>query len=411
MYKKYYSLFLEKNKNIQHYASHSHHYWPDVTRDAMLEYWDTSASFIDDKWNYFFETKIPMTQKLIANVLNLTEPQQISFAANTHEFVTRLLSCFGNKKIKVLTTDSEFYSFDRQINRLKDLNFIDVIKIPTMPFESFENRFIEKCNEWNPDLIFTSQVFFNSGVSILDLTKFVNLIYRPNRMVVIDAYHAFMAVPTDLKPIQDKIFYLAGSYKYAQGGEGCCFLFSPKNNNYLPANTGWFAGFQDLSKDENSKAEVGVGAGAGVSAGGDGAVTFLNDGSRFAGSTMDYSALFRLNAVLTLFEKENITVQKIHQHIQMLQNNFREHIKSIHHPHLNEKNILSIDYQRHGHFYAFALPSYEYTQKIHDELRAHNIWTDYRGSRLRFGFGLYQEDCINLGDFVRGQAAFKSPSN
>lgn len=377
MYKKYYSYFLNQNKNIQHYASHSHHYWPDVTREAMIEYWEDSARFVDDKWGYFFEKKIPSTQDYIAKNLNLSHPGQITFASNTHEFVVRLLSCYQNKKIKILTSDSEFYSFDRQINRLLQLNLVEVVKVSTMPFDNFENRFIQKCHEINPDLIFLSQVFFNSGMCLPNLNDLVNAIYKPDRMIIIDGYHGFMAIPTDLKLIEDKIFYLAGSYKYAQGGEGCCFLHAPKNNNFLPTNTGWFAGLQDLSTDG-------------------GHPTFLNNGSRFAGSTMDYSALYRLNAVFHLFEKENITVEMIHKHIQKLQKNFREHLLEIDHPYLTEKNILSIDYNYHGHFYAFALPSYEHTKKIHDELRSKNIWTDYRGSRLRFGFGLYQDDCINL---------------
>jgi selenocysteine lyase/cysteine desulfurase len=98
MYKKYYKRFLEANVGIQHYASHSHHYWPDVTREAMLEYWDDSARYVDDKWDHIFTNKLPETQKLIASILKLSAPEQIVFAPNTHEFVYRLLSCFDQGK-------------------------------------------------------------------------------------------------------------------------------------------------------------------------------------------------------------------------------------------------------------------------------------------------------------------------
>ena len=37
----------------------------------------------------------------------------------------------------------------------------------------------------------------------------------------------FMARPTDLSDIADRAFYLAGGYKYAMAGEGCCFLHCP----------------------------------------------------------------------------------------------------------------------------------------------------------------------------------------
>jgi selenocysteine lyase/cysteine desulfurase len=377
MYKKYYNLFLEANPGIQHYASHSHHYWPDITRESMLEYWDDSARLVDDKWNYIFEKKVPETQKLIADILKLSAPDQIVFAPNTHEFVYRLLSCFDpRQKITLLSTDSEFYSFDRQVNRLSEDNLVEVTKVATLPFDNFEERFIEKIKGNSYNMIFLSHVFFNSGMAVSNLKKIVDAV-TDSTIIVIDGYHGFMALPTDLSEIESRVFYMAGSYKYAQGGEGCCFMHVPKNSELRPLYTGWFAGFGDLSNNT-------------------GTVNYAGNGLRFAGSTMDYSALYRLNAVLNLFKKENLTVEKIHAHIQKLQKNFRDHLFKIDHHYLVEKNILSLDYKYHGHFLTFAMPSPEHTKALHDELRSKKIWTDYRSSRLRFGFGLYQNDCIDL---------------
>lgn len=383
MFKKYYSHFLTSNPHIQHYASHSHHYWPDVTREATLQYWDDSAKYVDDKWNYFFSTKIPNVQKLIADVLNLSHPEQIVFAPNTHEFIYRLLTCFPkNKTIKVLTTDSEFYSFDRQINRLVEDQSVAVEKIATQPFDDFEKRFCEKIKSQHYDLIFTSHVFFNSGMCIKNLKSIVDAVKDSETMIVVDGYHGFMALPTDLKSIEDRIFYLAGSYKYAQGGEGCCFMSVPKNSQHKPLYTGWFAGFDNLHTNGGNTG-------------------YSNDGLRFAGSTMDFSALYRLEAVLSLFKKDGLSVQIIHEHIKKLQTNFRNHLLKIDHHFLTEKNILSIDYNHHGHFLTFAMPSPKHTQALFQELKSHHIWTDYRGSRLRFGFGLYQNECIDLSCLIK----------
>lgn len=382
MYKKYYQRFLAANPGKQHYASHSHHYWPDVTRVAMLEYWDDSAKYVDDKWNYIFSRKIPATQKQIARILNLSKPQQIVFAPNTHEFVNRILSCFHPQKtLRVLTSDSEFYSFDRQINRLAEDHNIQVTKLSTQPFADFQNRFIQELEKQNWDLVFISQVFFNSGFVIQDLKDIAQKITNPETMIVIDGYHAFMALPTDLSAIEDRVFYIAGSYKYAQGGEGCCFMSVPSQTELRPANTGWFAGFSQLS-------------------GNGGAVSYADNGFRFAGSTMDFSALYRLQAVLELFEKENISVEKIHAHVQNLQKNFLQDIANWKHPqfrhHLNEKNLLYHDLDQHGHFLTFDTKNAELTRSLHDAFRDQGILTDYRGSRWRFGFGLYQEPHIDL---------------
>ena len=145
MYQHLYSRFLKANQEKQHFACHSHHYWPDVTRDAMIEYWDDSARFVDDKWNYMFAEKVaPLTAK-IASILNTGEPEQLVFAPNTHEFVYRILSCLDmTKPLKVLTTDSEFHSFNRQISRLKEMPNIHVTHVPTQPFDTFTERFRQK---------------------------------------------------------------------------------------------------------------------------------------------------------------------------------------------------------------------------------------------------------------------------
>ena len=69
MYQQFFQHFLQANQQKQHFACHSHHYWPDVTREATLAYWDDSARLVDDKWHYIFGTKIPHTQQLIADIL------------------------------------------------------------------------------------------------------------------------------------------------------------------------------------------------------------------------------------------------------------------------------------------------------------------------------------------------------
>jgi selenocysteine lyase/cysteine desulfurase len=383
-YKKYYQLFLKANAGIQHYVSHSHHYWPDVTRDAMIQYWEDSARLTDDKWSYFFSQKVPSVQRLISYNIKLSNPQNIVFAANTHEFVTRLISCFPvSKKIKILTTDSEFYSFDRQVNRLAQDQMIELCKIPTEPFISFEERFALEAQKQQYDIVFTSHVFFNSGYAIQNLTQFVRSL-QTDAMIVIDAYHGFMALPTDISQISDRIFYIAGSYKYAQGGEGCCFMTIPSDSQLEPLNTGWFAGFGQLTENVNQ-------------------VQYSNDGFRFAGSTMDYSALYRLEATLKLFESEGISVQQIHQHVESLQKKFLLELKSIQHPELNEHNILNIPEKTHsqvaGHFYTFALADAERSRILCEYMKKHQLRTDYRGNRLRFGFGLYQDEKINLECF------------
>src|SRR5690606_11745375 len=201
---------------------------------------------------------------------------------------------------------------------------------------SFEQRFTAAAASSQHQLIFCSQVFFNSGSAISDLNAFVSGIAAvSDAMIAIDGYHAFMALPTDLSAVAERIFYLAGSYKYAQGGEGCCFMTVPVGSTERPLYTGWFAEFGTLAAEKSAT------------------VLYSEDGYRFAGATMDFSALYRLNAVLRLFKQQGISVGRIHQYVQQLQQVFLQKLASVQHANLHAGNLLLQDLSCHGHFLTF----------------------------------------------------------
>lgn len=372
MYQHLYSRFLAANSDKLHFACHSHYFWPDVTRDAQLQYWDDSARFVDEKWTYFFQDCVPTVQSKIAETLNLPSAEQVVFAPNTHELLYRIYSCFeSSKTVKVLTTDSEFHSFSRQISRLEESGDVEVTRIPSAPFETFNQRFIQALNEQQYDWVFLSQVFFNSGVAVDDLEAIVDAVPSDETLVLIDGYHAFMAIPTDLSRICRRAFYLAGGYKYAQGGEGGCFAVVPTDCQLRPKYTGWYAEFGELSQAKEGK------------------VNYSKNGMRFAGATMDFSALYRLRAVFNMLYTEGLSVSNINAYIKTCQRAFLDKIAALNHPLLNEDNLLIRSLEQHGHFLTFVLPSEQAAESLHNQLAQNGVLTDYRGNRLRFGFALY----------------------
>lgn len=372
MYKHLYKRFLDAHPSELHFACHSHHYWPDVSREAHIQYWDDSCLYVDDKWAHIFSKKIPVAQKLIGEVLSLAKPEQIVFAPNTHELVFRLLSALDwSKKVRILTTDSEFYSFDRQINRLAEFPNFEVVKISTAPFNTFNQRFADAMANGAWDLVFVSHVFFNSGF-VSDVETLAKKASEKT-IFVIDGYHSFMAVPLDLSSIQENVFYVAGSYKYAQGGEGACFLYVPPGTRHRPFHTGWFAELSHLAAVGN---EVG----------------YPTDALQYAGSTMDFSALYRLIAVLEKFKSEKISVPVIHAFVQKNQQLFLKKLADKNLALMNVGNLLQENDKLHGHFLTFDLGTTEKTQETVTKLNAKGLKTDSRGSRLRFGFGLYHNE-------------------
>ena len=108
----------------------------------------------------------------------------------------------------VLTTDSEFHSFERQMRRLEEDGLAAVERVPTEPFAGFAERFAEKAAAGGHDLIYFSQVFYNSGYAVPGLERIVAAVPDDDCLVVVDGYHGFLARPTDLAAIEGRAFYL-----------------------------------------------------------------------------------------------------------------------------------------------------------------------------------------------------------
>ena len=361
--KQHFSRFFESDPDRLHFAAHSHHPWPDVSWVAHQQAWDDAARLMDDKWDHIFGSVIPQTAQRIADVIGLDNGESLTFAPNTHEFVLRIFSCL-EPPVRVLTSDSEFHSFTRQSRAWEEAGLAIVDRIPAEPFETFADRFTAEARAGVHDLIFLSEVFYNSGFVVPELDRIISSVSEDKAFVVIDGYHAFMARPVNIGAVQDRIFYLAGGYKYAMAGEGVCFLHSPNGYGARPTNTGWYAEFQQL--------ETGVSD----------LIPYPGNGSRFAGSTSDPSGIYRLDAVLGWLENEGITASDVSSHVQTLQERFigGGPTRGVLIPpsHLTRGNFLTY---RTGN----AADVY---QALHDR----GVITDFRGDRLRFGFGVYQNE-------------------
>ncbi len=353
-----------------HAAAHSHHPWPDVTLAAQEQAWRDAARLLDRKWDRIFGEIIPAAQRHIARQLNLSDPATIAFAPNTHAFVARILSCFPTgKPVRVLTTGSEFMSFSRQIARLEEEGLAEVTRVPVEPFGTFEARLAEAARRGGHDLVFFSQVFFDSGYVVQDPEAIVRSVPSHDTFIVIDGYHGFMAVPTDLGAIADRAFYVAGGYKYAMAGEGACFLHCPPGFGARPRDTGWFAGFSALE-------------------GGASGVPYAEDGSRFLGATFDVSALYRFNAVQDWLESEGWTVARMLDHVRKIECAFLAAIDRNGGP-IKSGMLMIPNEGRRGRFLAFRTAD---AGRITAALIQQNAIVDHRGDTLRIGFGIYHEE-------------------
>lgn len=350
-FKRLFARALEAAPGRLHFAAHSHHLWPDASWDGHAQAWLDAARLADRKWDKVFAEVIPEAQRHIARELALPDPASIAFAPNTHELLVRIVSALTMARPRVLATDGEFHSFRRQSLRWAEAGSIELVTVPP-------ERLIETAQAGRFDLIFASQVAFNTGRPLGDLAPLAALARPDGPWVVIDGYHGFMATPTDLSAIGTHAFYLAGGYKYAMAGEGVCFLHAPPGFAPRPVNTGWYASFDTL-------------------AGPQGEVGYAGSGARFLGSTFDPSGLYRLNAVQRMLAAEGLTTAAISAHCDALKAQFLAADP------LPEFELISAPQAR---FLAFQG---EAAAALQAALDTREVITDVRGDVLRIGFGLY----------------------
>ncbi|MEP7130432.1 MAG: class V aminotransferase [Sphingomicrobium sp.] len=355
-----------------HFAAHSHHLWPDASFEGQVEAWNDAARLADRKWDKVMDEIWPEAQGHVAAELGTGMTEAVVFSSNTHDFLIRLVTAAPRREpgpLRVLTTDGEFHSARRQFARWAEENWIIVERVAAEPFESLSDRFLARAREGTHDFVFVSQVLFGSGRRF-GLVEDLAALARPEGpWVVVDGYHAFMAIPAPFRPpAAGRAFYLGGGYKYAMAGEGCAFLHAPRGFGPRPPITGWFAEFEDLSLPVGS-------------------VGYAQYASRFLGATFDPTALYRFNAVQRMLRDNGLTTAAISAHVAGLQ---QQLLGAIGETPLADAELLNpLDGAPHARFLAFRSPQ---AQRWYADLKAQNCITDVRGDVLRIGFGIYQDE-------------------
>ena len=371
MLERHFSRFRSADPRRLHFAAHSHHPWPDASERAHAQYWTDSATLADRKWQKVMGEVVPAAQGHVARITGLSDPRQVAFAPNTHEFVTRIYSCLDpSRPARVLTSASEFHSFRRQTRRLQEAGRAIVTEVPAEPWASFTDRFGEAARSGEWDLVWLSHVFFDSGFVVPGLESICEASPR-SAVVCIDGYHAFCALPVNLAQVHRRAFYLAGGYKYAMSGEGACWLAVPPGCELRPVDTGWYASFDTLA----------VAPGA--------AVPYSGDGYRFWGATFDPSGLYRFNAVMDWLAGTGTTIADIHRHAVELQKHFLDGLARLRLAHLGPQHLVPPAGVARGNFLAFDV---DRAAELHERISAQGVYIDRRDRRLRFGFGVYHSE-------------------
>ncbi|MBL1261224.1 MAG: aminotransferase class V-fold PLP-dependent enzyme [Thiotrichaceae bacterium] len=350
-------------------TGHSHQAWPDVALKGIKEAWQDAAMHLDDKWQFAFD-KSRQVEQGFARLLNDSDGDY-TLAENTHTLVVRFLSALDlRKRPRLVTSDSEFHSIRRQLDRLAEEG-IEIVRVASLPHETFTERLTSQIND-NTAAVLVSSVFYNSGRICSDLSEVMEACERQGAELLIDAYHHLNVLPFDVtQQGLQQAYIVGGGYKYCQLGEGNCFLRIPPECQRRPVITGWYADFESLDKANHHQVNYGSG------------------GQRFAAATYDPGSHYRAAKVFEFFAHHGLHPQLLrdinqHQTTQILD---RFDVLDL------PETLISRDHKmlpaERGGFVAFKSA---HAPMICSELHREKVFCDHRGDMLRIGPAPYLSD-------------------
>jgi kynureninase len=350
-------------------TGHSHQAWPDVAFAAQQRAWLDAAERVDDKWERASEVA-DLVRAGFRALLN-DSSGDIALGQNTHELVVRLLSALDlRSRPKLVTTDGEFHTIRRQVDRLAEEG-IDLVKAAAHPAETLAERLAASVDA-RTACVFVSSVLFETAEIVPNLGVIANACERHGAALLVDAYHHLNIVPFDIDAAGlSTAFVTGGGYKYCQMGEGNCFLRVPRDCDLRPVITGWFSEFEAIAAAA-PRGEVPYGRGA----------------ARFAGSTYDPTSHYRAAAVFAFHREQGLVPLRLREisrrQVGLLHARFEglDLDPQIAH-------VVPMSDDRRGGFLAIRSPQ---AAAIVTRLRVRDVFADARGDVLRLGPAPYLED-------------------
>ena len=143
------ALYASPNALAPHYGrfrvaerllltGHSHQAWPDCGFEAQGQAWLDAAELVDDMWERAF-AQAHRVRHGFARILH-DRADNVALSASTHDLVVRFLSALPLRtRPRLVTTDGEFHTIRRQLDRLAEEG-IRVEKVAALPADDLTDR-------------------------------------------------------------------------------------------------------------------------------------------------------------------------------------------------------------------------------------------------------------------------------
>ena len=367
-------------------TGHSHQAWPDAGFEGQVEAWADAAEHVDEKW----ERAAEMAERVRLGYARLLGDRDGSLALgpNTHELVIRLLSALPlSERPRLVTTDGEFHTIRRQLDRLAEERWIEVVKVSVEPSSAIAER-LAAATDGRTAAVLVSSVLFGNAHIVPGLGALCQACRRAGAELLVDAYHHLNVVPFSLeREGLEEAFVVGGGYKYCQLGEGNCFLRVPPGREALrPLLTGWFSEFADLSGRPG------------------GPVPYGERAARWAGATYDPTSHYRAARVFDFFDDLGLTPALLREASRHQVGLLAREFDALDLDPAAIARDRSVPLESIGGFLALRSPR---AGEFSARLRARGVFSDFRGDLLRLGPAPYlAEDQLRaamgaLGEVVR----------
>ncbi len=164
-------LYGTPNRLASHYSKfrvadrllltgHSHQAWPDCGFEGQQQAWRDAAEYVDEKWDRAFETAERVRigyRRLLGD-----DHGELALGQNTHELLVRFLSGLRlQDRPRVVTTDGEFHTIRRQLDRLVEEG-VEIVKVASLPAGTLAERVIQSVNDRTAAVLVSSVLFHNA---------------------------------------------------------------------------------------------------------------------------------------------------------------------------------------------------------------------------------------------------------
>lgn len=398
------------------------HAWGQVSPRALhaaLKDLNAMCLLGNPAWDHLFGHLMPRVAGHIRRLLGIEgaisaneepgEAVSVHFGHNSHELVTRLLSqaLFEREDttvpLSILTSDTEFYSITRQLNRLVEAGAVNVHAVPADRPRTFAERCIAEATSaaaaGRPyDIVYVSQVSFLRQATLLDnvpafvealleavggvgntqsSTKRSNISGADRPLIIIDGYHAFGAFPVELGAAAQHCCYVAGLLKHTGCGPNCAFVTVPRAMELRPVFTGWLA----------DPSVLGPGS-AGIAMGSP--VHYDKDLALQGGTPAFFLPLLVFDHVMRMWQeaKPAVDVETIHAHVLVLQEALIQGLPDRGIVGLTQETLVPVaNAPCRSHTLVFAQPGAAEAKAVVEGLGRCGVLVDCRREMVRVGLG------------------------